>query len=147
MVSKKERRKRRREQEIKAKKNFEVNRQQRETEWNVRKETKSKKIKVYVSASVVIIVVLFALGIYSSSKPGDWDEFAKCLTEKGAIMYGEDWCQYTQGQKNMFGKSFKYINYQIKEDLNLRPTWIINNQRYEKVQSFERLAALTECKL
>ena len=60
-------------------------------------------------------------------------------------MYGEDWCTNTQGQKAMFGKSFKYIDYQVKTDLRIRPTWVIDENTYETVQSFQRLSALTGC--
>jgi len=147
MVSKKERRKRRLEQERKAKENLEANRQQRENELKTEKEIKGKKTKTIISLSVAVVIILIAFGIYSSVKPGDWDDFAKCLTEKGAVMYGEDWCSNTQGQKNMFGKSFKYINYQVKENLNIRPTWVIDGKSYERVQSFERLGSLSGCAL
>jgi hypothetical protein len=47
----------------------------------------------------------------------------------------------------MFGKSFKYIHYEVNENLNKRPTWVINGKSYETVQSFERLASLTGCEI
>ena len=83
------------------------------------------------------------------------DDFAKCLAQKGTVMYGAmDRCAFSQEQKPMFGKSFKYINYKEytefpKEKGTIRstPTWIINDQTYEKVQSFDRLSHLTGCEL
>jgi len=104
-----------------------------------------KKGKVMVIAAVCIMIVLGAIG-YAVLSPGQYDNFAKCLTAKGAVMYGEDWCSNTQGQKAMFGRSFKYIDYVIKPDLRVRPTWVIDDKRYETVQSFQRLSALTGCK-
>ena len=105
----------------------------------------------------IIGVLASGFWIYTNStKPGKFDDFAKCLTEKGAIMYGAiEWCKYTQEQAAMFGKSFKYINYQdYKKGPNIQvtPTWIINNSlsgnvRLERVQPFSRLADLTGCKL
>ena len=116
------------------------------------KSTSSKKSKVpYILASIGILVVLIVgYGIYTLAKPGPYDDFAKCLTEKGAVIYGAiDWCTYTQGQKAMFGTSFKYLNYKDYKELNgikKTPTWVINGVWYENVQSFDKLAAATGCK-
>ena len=118
----------------------------REEGFEAEKEKKNKKkTKFIIIAAIVLILIGAGVG-YAVLSPGRYDNFAKCLTEKGAKMYGEDWCQYTQGQKRMFGKSFKYIDYEIKTGLKLRPTWIINGETYEKVQSFEALSELTGCK-
>ena len=43
--------------------------------------------------------------------PGEYDAFAQCLTEKGAVMYGTDWCSHCQNQKAEFGKSFGYVRF------------------------------------
>ena len=113
-------------------------------------EASAKKGKTKLVVCSVVIVLVLAVGGYAywvNFSPGTWDFFAKCLTEKGAVMQGEEWCQYTQAQKGMFGKSFKYVNYEIKENLEFRPTWVIDGENYEKVQSFERLSALTGCPL
>ncbi|MBI4447848.1 hypothetical protein HY643_02615 [Candidatus Woesearchaeota archaeon] len=95
---------------------------------------------------MIIIAVIGSLTAYFVLSPGKYDDFAKCLTEKGAVMYGENWCKYTQAQKGMFGRSFKYVNYVQKTGLRLRPTWVINGETYETVQSFEKLSELTGCK-
>lgn len=114
---------------------------------------KSSKSKYYIAASVIGIIVLAgaAYSIYSINKPGEYDNFAKCLNEKGAVMYGAmSWCHFTQGQKAMFGRSFKYINYHEYTELpgiKKTPTWVINGEWHENAQSFDKLAALTGCKL
>lgn len=102
----------------------------------------------------IIIVVLLIIGGWTFSHyvlPGPYDDFAKCLTQKGAVMYGAiEWCTYTQGQAGMFGKSFKYVDYRDESELDgirTRPTWVIDGKRYEKVQSFQTLAAVTGCKI
>lgn len=118
-----------------------------EKESKLEKEKKSRKKFKVMTLSVVVLLILGSWIVYSSLSPGKYDSFAKCLTEKGAVMYGENWCQYTNAQKGMFGKSFKYIIYQVKEDLRKRPTWVIDGESYETVQSFERLSALTGCKI
>ena len=114
---------------------------------------KSSKSKYYILASVILaaIISIAAYSVYSIKKPGPYDNFAKCLNEKGAVMYGAmGWCHFTQGQRAMFGKSFKYINYHEFNELQgikKTPTWVINGQWYENVQSFEKLSALTECRI
>jgi len=120
---------------------------EREEFFKQEKERKAKRKRVILATVIGVFLIIASLIAYSLLSPGKYDDFAKCLTEKGAVMYGEDWCKYTNAQKGMFGKSFKYINYQVKTGLKLRPTWVIDGQTYETVQSFERLAALTGCKI
>lgn len=121
--------------------------QLREERFKAKRKREAKKKKKIIAISIAVLLLLGSLITYSWLSPGKYDNFAKCLTEKGAVMYGEDWCQYTQGQKNMFGKSFKYINYKVKKDLRKRPTWIIDGKKHETVQSFQRLSALTGCEI
>lgn len=63
-----------------------------------------------------IVVIAFALSVIffvqkKESAVSQLDIFAKCLSEKGAIMYGADWCSHCQNQKEKFGASFQYISY------------------------------------
>ena len=116
------------------------------------KPTSSKKKLPYILAVIGILVVAIAgYGIYSIAKPGPYDDFAKCLTSKGAVIYGAiDWCKYTQVQKAMFGNSFKYLNYKDYKELSgikKTPTWVINGVWYENVQAFDKLASVTGCTL
>ncbi|MBI2541823.1 hypothetical protein HYV80_03890 [Candidatus Woesearchaeota archaeon] len=125
--------------------------EQKQEQNHQHQEPKKGKFKYYMIAVAVLILLIVAYSVYSSAKPGPYDNFAKCLTENGAVMYGAmDWCKYTQGQKGMFGKSFKYINYHEYEELpgiKKTPTWVINGKWHENVQPFDKLAALTGCKL
>ena len=109
-----------------------------------------KKNKIIMWLVLTALLLLIGNSVYSYYfTPGKYDGFAKCLTDKGAIMYGAILtCKYTQGQAAMFGKSFKYVNYKEATELpgiRTTPTWIINGKRYEKVQSFDYLASLTGC--
>jgi len=118
----------------------------------------TKKIKSYL----IVFLLLVAIGVFSytfylrSHIPGQYDEFAKCITEKDVVIYGNDFCQYTNKQLNFFGKSRKYLNYikcaENKElcdskSIKITPTWEIAGKMYEQVQSFERLSDLTGCKI
>lgn len=54
-------------------------------------------------------------GLYFATKKtpsvGNLDKFAKCLTDKGMVMYGAYWCPHCQNIKKMFAESFQYIKY------------------------------------
>ncbi len=119
-----------------------------------------KKVKFkhyFIYLAIAASILLLAYSVYSyMQKPGNFDDFAKCLTEKGAVVYGNDACQYTNKQLNYFGNSKKYLNY-IKcsenralcdqKGVRTTPTWEINGQTYSQVQTFETLAAATGCKI
>jgi hypothetical protein len=129
---------------------------------------KIKAKQLYLIGAVVILVAIIGLaygvltGAFSNNVPsGEYDDFAKCLTEKGATIYKAYWCGHCNNQKAMFGDSFKYINSvecdpkgdNAKPELctqnNIRgyPTWIINGTHYEGEQSLQTLSSLTGCSL
>ncbi len=123
-------------------------------------DEKPKKIglKRYFIFSLIILIILFSVLSISSymKKPGEYDNFAKCLTEKGAVIYGNDYCQYTNKQLNFFGKSTKYLNYvkcaenqKLCDDkgIKITPTWEIKGEMYEQVQTFEKLATISGCEI
>jgi|TARA_B100001964_G_C14239396_1_gene604185 uncharacterized membrane protein YvbJ len=116
---------------------------------------KSKKW-VFVGIVLVIIVLIGSFSIVNANKPGPLDDFAKCLSEKDAVMYGAlSWCKYTQAQKAMFGKSFNHLNYidytEYPEEqfgkIKKTPTWIINGKAYENVISIDKLSQLSGCEI
>ena len=127
--------------------------QKAEHQQKMHQQSKSSKSKYYAIAAVIGVIILATAvySIYSLNKPSQYDSFAKCLSEKGAVMYGAmGWCKFTQAQKAMFGNSFKHINYHEFNELHgikKTPTWVINGVWYENAQSFEKLAALTGCRL
>ncbi len=89
------------------------------------------------------------------------DRFAKCLTDKGAAMYGVFWCDHCHEQKELFGDSFKYVKYVecVTQDaprtlipeckaqgIKHTPTWIFGDgSRLEGTQSLATLASKTGC--
>ena len=117
-----------------------------------------KKLKKYILLAILIIaVIIFSSTFYiRAQKPGRYDDFAKCLTEKDAIIYGNDFCHFTNNQLNLFGKSEKYLKY-VKcvenqelcdsKGVKITPTWEINGKTYSGEQSFEKLSELTGCKI
>ncbi|MEK6834737.1 MAG: hypothetical protein AABX61_00555 [Nanoarchaeota archaeon] len=130
---------------------------------NLIDEEKSKKLRkkviFYLIISIIIIGIAY-FGISSSLKPGQYDDFAKCLTEKGTLFYGSFQCSHCIEQKKLFGNSIKYIAYvecgplggpqnQICQDAKIAgyPTWKIGNNFIEGVQSLEDLAQESGCNL
>jgi hypothetical protein len=102
---------------------------------------------------VLLVVVVWAMWPGGS---GNYNNFAACLSESGAVMYGTEWCSHCQNQKALFGKSFDNINFvdcdQNREDclaagVGGYPTWKINGENYPGEQSMQRLADLSGCDL
>lgn len=91
------------------------------------------------------------------------DRFAKCLTDKGAVMYGMFWCDHCREQKEKFGDSVKYIHYvecvtpeaprtptaECKaQGIKHTPTWIFaDGEHVEGVMGLDQLAMKTHCKM
>ena len=61
----------------------------------------------------VVLALIFIIGglVWYNTTPGKLDAFAQCLDEKDATFYGAFWCPHCQNQKQMFGKSEKYLPY------------------------------------
>jgi len=115
------------------------------------------KTKHWIITSIVILVLIILIlnPFKNNSKPGEYDAFAQCLADSGLVMYGTEWCPHCQNQKEMFGKSFKFVNY-IDCDKNREtclikgiqgyPTWKINDESYTGTQQLETLSEITGCK-
>ncbi len=104
----------------------------------------------------LFLLIISAVLAGCSQEPGKYNTFAKCLTEKGAKIYGTAWCSNCKNQKQMFGSSFQYVDY-IDCDISRSecvsagvfgyPTWIIGGEKYVGNQRLARLASLTGCEL
>jgi hypothetical protein len=121
------------------------------------KKGKVNSRKYFIIGISVLIVIFLAMTVYSySNKPGNYDEFATCLTDSGVVVYGNDHCSYTLSQLSMFGKSKTYLNY-VKctengelcdeKEVSLTPTWEIGENKLEGVQGLQKLSDLSECEL
>jgi|TARA_Y100000310_G_scaffold63439_2_gene58866 ETRAMP family membrane protein len=135
----------------------EIRHENQKTESNIEKNTiekpkNNKKIIIVSIVSVIFILIVGSVGFsyYNYKKPFILDEFAQCLKDKGAVMFGSSTCQYTTGQHGMFGPSKKFLDSRdFTEDKNIKitPTWLINGLYYENAQSLQTLADLTDCEL
>ncbi|MFH1474201.1 MAG: thioredoxin domain-containing protein [Candidatus Aenigmatarchaeota archaeon] len=112
----------------------------------------------YVLGVITIIIVAILLYLWASTpvEPREYDEFAKCLTDSGAVMYGTEWCGHCQNQKAMFGNSFSYVNYVDCDNNKLLcdnagvegyPTWRIDANNYPGEKTLQALSDLSGCSL
>ncbi|MBU0530459.1 MAG: hypothetical protein KKC05_02195 [Nanoarchaeota archaeon] len=128
----------------------------------LQKETNNKNTNRNIGILAVIIIVIAVVGVGMSVtgshvvEPGQYDTFAQCLTEKGAVMYGAEWCSHCKAEKTNFGDSFQYVSYvECPDNMDVcraagvqgYPTWIINGQSYPGEQGLAGLASLTGCEL
>ena len=70
-----------------------------------------KNLKFILIFVILLFLVEAGIFYYFWQIPVNYEILAKCLQEKGIKMYGASWCTYTNNQKNMFGESWKYIDY------------------------------------
>ncbi len=117
---------------------------------------------IYIAIGIIIIGAGVFYFVNANSKPGKYDEFAKCLTASGAKFYGAFWCPHCQNQKAEFGKSAKYLPYiecstldgkgqlQVCKDAGIEsyPTWVFPDGTRDSGEiSFEELSQKTNCPL
>ena len=119
-----------------------------------------KKSTGMITAAAVIIAAIFFFTGGNEVEAGRYDEFAKCITETGAIFYGSFQCTHCTTQKNLFGSSMQYVKYIEcgplggpqtlacqQAGINSYPAWDIKGNRYTGVQQLSKLAELTGCQL
>ncbi len=120
-------------------------------------------MKVLVRAGVLALLCLSAVS-FSAADKAKLDNFARCLGDKKAVMYGAFYCEHCKEQKDLFGDSAQYLPYvecvekgtrkitdQCKT-LGIRktPTWIFeqSGDRIEgKVLSLQELSQKSGCPL
>lgn len=119
------------------------------------------EVKTALMAGIPLAVIVLILGgkIGSSNgSPGGLDDFAKCLSEKGARMYGSYLCSHCNNQKALFGSSWKFVNYVEcattpdgeaacrAAGVRAYPTWVFGDgTRVEGEQSIKQLGAKSGC--
>ena len=118
-----------------------------------------------------LIIGLLILGVISTVLlrsnstpigPGQYDAFAACLADQGAVFYGTFWCPSCKAQKKLFGSSTKLLPYvecstadsknqtQICRDkkIDRYPTWeFTDDSRLTGMIPLEQLAEKTSCVL
>lgn len=118
--------------------------------------TKKGKLTLLFITIVVATAIVVAI-IISKIAGGKYDAFAECLTDKGTIIYGTEWCSHCKAQKELFGRSFKKVNYVdcdteketcLKADIAGYPTWKMGDgEALVGTQQLTVLAEKTGCEL
>jgi len=114
-------------------------------------------------AFLSLVILLFVAGCGSSERVAQYEEFAQCVSDRGAVMYGAYWCPHCQNQKKAFGKkAFENVNYvecdpagkdgnpELCRQKNVSnfPTWIFQDgERMEGEIALRVLASKTKCEL
>lgn len=119
---------------------------------------KSQQTK-FIVGIVALIIIVVGLGLLTNNKsvagPSKYDEFAQCLSAKGAKFYGAFWCPHCQAQKKAFGNAKQYLPYVecskpdktqtqvcIDNGIQSYPTWIFADG--SKLSGEVELATLAE---
>ncbi|MBI5224316.1 hypothetical protein HY989_00435 [Candidatus Micrarchaeota archaeon] len=126
------------------------------------KKASGSKTPLMIGAAIVLLLIGGYLVMSAPSAPGKYDDFAKCLAEKGAKFYGAFWCPHCKTQKELFGSSIKYVDYvecstpdgngQLSvcrlAGISTYPTWVYADGTKETgTVPLEQLSAKTGCSL
>lgn len=143
-LSKQERRKLRRE------------RRREEKEMRQKENSRNSRNKNIRLMSLLFLVVgsVGYLSYMVYSTPSGYVDFVECLKGKGVVIYGNDWCKYTEEQMKLFGNSAEGLNY-VKCDSNtelcnskgvsITPTWEISGKMVSGYQTIQTLSSLSGC--
>lgn len=116
---------------------------------------KTQLNKIFAIAALILLA-----GCGGPAAPGKYAEAAKCLSDKGVIMYGAYWCPHCSQQKKNFGDDFQFIRYQecddsgvdgdhalcLKNGVTQYPTWQFPGQgNIVGEQQVRDLAKLANC--
>jgi hypothetical protein len=138
-----------------------------------RRERRNEKLGVKTSGpnwgrvAIYAIVVAAVIGIgyyFYHRNQHQHDAFARCLSARGAKMYGAYWCPHCLEQKEKFGASFEFAPYvecgikgdlhgeaQVCKDESIKhyPTWQFppTGERVERIFTLEELSDRTGCAL
>jgi thiol-disulfide isomerase/thioredoxin len=133
----------------------------------MKKKQRGKQKKKGGMIWIIVVVLALIIGgffLFSSGESKysqeELDKFAKCLTEKGTVMYGAFWCPHCARTKKNFGSSFHFIEYVecdprgdneqsvlcIEKEIEEYDTWEFSDgSRVIGEPSFEKLSEMTGC--
>lgn len=114
------------------------------------------KNKLVFASSVVLSAIITAYMLYPKQNSNDeLDAFAQCLADKGAVMYGADWCPHCHNEKQAFGDSFRLVPYVecpdnpqkcLSAGINVYPTWIFpDGKKLVGEQGIKKLSQESGC--
>lgn len=104
-----------------------------------------------ITVLLIIAIIVFSIIVLNKSAPPTSATIAKCIG-KGSALYVQLGCHACESQKQLFGESYQYLNIidcwferDKCEGITATPTWLIKGEKYEGMQSIEKLQELTGC--
>ncbi|MEK6906069.1 MAG: thioredoxin domain-containing protein [Nanoarchaeota archaeon] len=105
----------------------------------------------YITLIIIIAIIILTYFIIQRDEPTTSEETAKCIGQN-SVLYVQLGCIHCKEQEDMFGNNTKYLNmidcFYEKEkckEIMATPTWIIKGEKYDGLQSIEKLKELTDC--
>ncbi len=118
-------------------------------------ESKLKVILIFLALIIILVSVFWFFVRKPGASAGALDEFAQCLAQKGATMYGAYWCSVCKEEKKAFESSFRFVPYvectaepQKCLDAGIKgyPTWMFpDGRKFEGKQGIEKLSQESGC--
>ncbi len=111
----------------------------------------TKTLSSVTGKSIVGWIIFTGIG-----KQTQMDDFAKCLTEKGAKLYINENSDGYEKQLKIFGSSSQYLyivdcDEDVKlckeENIQKNPTWIFNWEIYEGILKLGELKKISGCSI
>ncbi len=100
---------------------------------------------------VIILGVIILSIIILSSENGISKQTTICIANNSEL-YTQLGCHACETQEKLFGDNFQYLNaidcFYFPEkcsEIQVTPTWIINEKKYTRVRNIEELKELTGC--
>lgn len=60
----------------------------------------------------LVLALVWTLGLIAGvAEARNLDGFARCLARNGATFYGTVWCPHCDAQRDLFGRSFRWLSY------------------------------------
>lgn len=125
------------------------------------------KYVLTITASVFTLIAVMIISGYRGAEDPALEDFANCLTDKGIVMYGAEWCPHCKNEKKRFGAAFEDVAYVecpdepekcITAGIEGYPTWIfpdgysptgspVKGKIFKGEQGLEKLSKESGCPL
>lgn len=112
---------------------------------------------IFIILIAGVIGFLIWQGVKNNQAAPALTAFARCLSEKGLVMYGTDSCEWCQKQKADFKSAWQFIKYvncfnDVQQcsalAIESTPTWIFpDGKRVVGYQTLGQLSQLSGCEL
>ena len=93
------------------------------TKKSMKKQSWANKQNIIILIIVALLVIATVAGMSASRK--DYEAFASCISEKGFILAGTEWCSHCKTQKALFKGAFEdvIVPAEAYKDCDLQRVW------------------------